>query len=272
MKRRITQIISTYAHNFYITGFISVTLYQGTLKSVCAPGLNCYACPAAGFSCPIGTLQHFGAVRQFPYFLLGFLGLVGLGVARFTCGWLCPFGFFQDMMKKISKRVVPLPPRLTHLKYAFLVIPAILLPIWLGDSWFSKLCPAGGLTAALPWVFMDTSRSEVVAGLEVRPLIGTIFWIKMGILAGFLAAMVFIKRPFCRLMCPLGAILSLFNRFSILRLVVDKEACTACGFCHDRCPVDLVSYDEVDSPNCIKCLECTKCPSGAVKVKAVLGR
>ena len=272
MKRRITQIISTCLHNFYITGFISVSLYQGFMKSFCAPGLNCYACPAATFSCPIGTLQHYGVVRQFPYFLLGFLGLVGMSVARFTCGWLCPFGFFQDMMKKISRRVVPLPGRLTYLKYAFLIIPAILLPIFLADSWFSKLCPAGGIEGALPWVFMDTSRSELLMGMEVRPLIGTLFWIKMGILAAFLVGMVFIKRPFCRLMCPLGAILSLFNRVSILRLRVSDTACTKCGFCQGVCPVDLKSYEEVDSTNCIKCLECTKCPSGAVKLKAVLGR
>ena len=271
MKRRITQIISAYAHNFYITGFISVSLYQGFFKGFCAPGLNCYACPAATFSCPIGTLQHYGVVRQFPYFLVGLLGLVGLGIARFTCGWLCPFGFFQDMMKKLSKRVVPLPPRLTYLKYAFLVIPAILLPIWLGDSWFSKLCPAGGIEAALPWVFMDTSKSELLMGMEVRPLIGTLFYIKMVILAAFLVGMVFIKRPFCRLMCPLGAILSFFNRISILRLEVDRNACTGCGFCRQKCPVDLESFSEVDSTNCIKCLECTKCPAGAVKVKAVLG-
>lgn len=272
MKRRITQIISTCLHNFYITGFISVSLYQGVMKSFCAPGLNCYACPAATFSCPIGMLQHYGVIRQFPYFLVGFLGLLGMSVARFTCGWLCPFGFFQDMMKKISKRVVALPHRLTYLKYAFLVIPAILLPIFLGDSWFSKLCPAGAIEAALPWVFMDTSRSESLMGMEVRPLIGTLFWIKMAILAGFLVGMVFIKRPFCRLMCPMGAILSLFNRFSVLRLHVDKQACTGCGLCHQKCPVDIYPYSQVDSTNCIKCLECTKCPEGAIKIIAVLGR
>jgi ferredoxin-type protein NapH len=268
----VIQAISAYAHNFYITGFITVGLYQGALKSLCSPGLNCYACPAAGFSCPIGTLQHYGAIRQFPFLLVGFLGLLGMGLARFSCGWLCPFGFFQDMMKKISKRVVPLPPKLTYLKYAFLIVPAIVLPIWLAESWFSKLCPAGSLTGAIPWALMDTSRSPVLAGMEVRPLIGTLFWIKMAILAGFLVAMVFIKRPFCRLMCPLGAILSLFNRFSILRLVVNKDVCTRCGFCQDVCPVDLRSYDEVDSANCIKCLECTKCPAGAVKIKPILGR
>ncbi len=267
----MVQVLAAYAQNFYLTGFISVSLYQGVLKSFCAPGLNCYACPAATFSCPIGTLQHYGIVRQFPYFLLGFLGLVGMSVARFTCGWLCPFGFFQDMMKKISKRVVPLPPRLTYLKYAFLIVPAIILPIYLGDSWFSKICPSGGLTAALPWVFMDTSRSEFHAGMEVRPLLGTMFAIKMVILGGFLIAMVFIKRPFCRLMCPLGAILSLFNRVSILKIRVEGPVCTGCGLCRENCPVDINPCDEVDSSNCIKCLECTKCPHGAIKVRAGLG-
>jgi ferredoxin-type protein NapH len=272
MKRRITQVISTLAHNFYLAGFFSVTIYQGVFKSICGPGLNCYACPAAGVSCPIGSLEHFGVVRQFPFFLIGFLGLLGMGVARFSCGWLCPFGFFQDMMKKLSKRVVPLPHKLTYLKYAFLIIPTILLPIFLGDMWFSKFCPAGALEGALPWVSMDTSKSELLRGLDVGSLVGTVFWIKMVIFAGFLVAMVFIKRPFCRLMCPLGAIFSLFNRISIIRLRVDKDVCRKCGFCKDICPMDLHAYEEVDSLNCIKCFQCTKCPAGAVKVKAVLGR
>ena len=69
LKRRIFQTLGTFLPNSYLQGFslsiangalkISPSLYQGSLKSVCSPLLNCYACPSALFSCPIGTLQHF---------------------------------------------------------------------------------------------------------------------------------------------------------------------------------------------------------------------
>jgi polyferredoxin len=271
MKRRLWQIASTILHNLYLPAFANITIYQGVLKGYCTPALNCYACPAAFMSCPIGTLQHFAIRHQFPLFLAGFLGLVGMGVGRMICGWLCPFGFLQDIMKKISKRTVRLPGWLGSFKYVSLVLLAILLPVLLGDMWFSKLCPAGAIQAAIPWALAGTSDSPEWAGLDVHSMIGTFFWIKMVILAVFLLAVVFIKRPFCRLACPLGAIFSLFNRISLVRLKLDSSKCTECGLCRRMCPVDLNAYWELDSPECIKCLECTKCPTGAISVRFGFG-
>ena len=264
-KRRIWQIVSAILHNGYFPAYFGTFLYQGFLKGGCTPTLNCYACPSAFLSCPIGALQNFAMRRQFPYFLAGFFGLVGMGVGRMTCGWLCPFGLLQDALKKLSRRVMRLPAWTGYLKYVSLVVLAIALPYFLTESWFSKLCPAGGLEGAIPWIGVGASGSEALAGMEVRSMVGTMFWVKMAILAAFLAGMVFVKRPFCRTSCPMGAIFSLFNKVSLVRLKVDGAACTKCDFCRDVCPVDLHAYREVDSPECIKCLECTKCPQGAIK-------
>ena len=73
-------------------------------------------------SCPIGALQNFVAMRMFPFFVIGFMGLVGAGLGRMTCGWICPFGLLQDLMKKISRRTVKLPRWMGYLKYAALVV------------------------------------------------------------------------------------------------------------------------------------------------------
>jgi ferredoxin-type protein NapH len=271
MKRRIWQIASTLMHNGYLPVFFNLGLYQGFLKGYCTPTLNCYACPGAFLSCPIGALQHFAARGQFPFFLVGFLGLVGMAVGRMTCGWLCPFGFLQDMMKKLSRRAVRMPRWMGKLKYVSLVVIALMLPILLGEPWFSKLCPAGGIQGAIPWALAGSSDSPAMEGFDVSSMIGTLFWIKMVILGILLLGMVFIKRPFCRAFCPLGAIFSLFNRLSVIRLDVDPERCDGCGFCEGICPVDLKVYEEVDSAECIKCLECTKCPAGVITLRYGLG-
>ena len=114
-------------------------------------------------------------------------------------------------------------------------------------------------------------ETQITNRLDVRSMIGTFFWIKMVIVAAFLVAMVFVKRPFCRTFCPLGAIFSLFNRISLVKLRLDKSKCTECGLCRRLCPVDLNAYLELDSPECIKCLECTKCPTGAITARFGLG-
>jgi ferredoxin-type protein NapH len=268
-KRHIWQAVSTAVHNGYIPAYFTTFLYQGALKGGCTPTLNCYACPSAFFSCPIGSLQNFAMRRQFPYLLVGFFGVVGMAVGRMTCGWLCPFGFLQDGMKKISRRVVRLPAWTGYLKYVSLIVLAIALPIWLTESWFSKLCPQGAVEGAIPWAVAGLAGNDALQGMDIGVMIGKMFWTKMAILGGLLVAMVYIKRPFCRTACPMGAILSLFNKISFVRLRVDDHACIDCNFCRDVCPVDLRANRQVDSPECIKCLECTKCPQGAIKT--VLG-
>ena len=84
---------------------------QNVTKAVPCLGLNCYACPLAVFSCPIGSLQHFAGVRQIPYYLLGFLGLIGALGGRVACGWFCPFGWLQEQLHKIPVRKWSVRPR-----------------------------------------------------------------------------------------------------------------------------------------------------------------
>ncbi|RMG61133.1 MAG: 4Fe-4S binding protein, partial [Deltaproteobacteria bacterium] len=230
----------------------TATLYQGSLKSFCVPVLNCYACPNALFSCPIGTIQHFMVTGHFPFYALGTLGVVGSAVGRMTCGTLCPFGFFQDILYKFRTWKFSLPQWVRWFRYVVLVSLVFIIPYITHENWFSKLCPMGTLIAGLPWVTLN---------VNVRSMVKTMFWVKISILLFFVTTSTMTKRPFCRAVCPLGAIFSVFNKASFLKLEWNADTCTRCGKCQKICPVDIRVDREPNSIDCLRCLDCTRCPS-----------
>jgi ferredoxin-type protein NapH len=281
--RRWTQIAGTLAANPWFAYIGTRAIYQGRAKGVCFPGFNCYACPLALMSCPIGSLQHSfatmspqgdaaaGVSRQAAavvhhaqsfsisafLYVVGFIGIIGAVFGRLVCGWVCPFGLLQDLLYKIPSPKLRIPRWARFGKYATLVILAMLIPYITGVHWFSRLCPAGSLEGAVPLKLLPPKTP--------LPPVGWFFWLKMGILVAFLLWMVASKRPFCRTACPLGAMYALLNPVSLYRMRVDYDMCDKCGACRDVCPVDINIYDNANSPECIRCLECKKaCPNGAI--------
>jgi polyferredoxin len=252
LKRRIFQAAGTIFPNAYVQWFLAPTLYQGRLKGVCTPLFNCYACPSALFSCPIGTMQHFAATGAIPYYGAGLLATIGASVGRMTCGTLCPFGFLQDLLYKLKTWKGSLPGWGRYLRYAALALLVFLIPYLTHQNWFSKLCPVGTLTAGLPWVTLNRG---------LHAMIGSLFWVKLSILLFFVAASVPVKRIFCRAACPLGAIFSFFNGSSFLQLAWNPDTCSRCGKCQKICPVDIRADYNPTNPECVRCWDCTRCPS-----------
>jgi polyferredoxin len=128
-----------------------------------------------------------------------------------------------------------------------------------GEPWFCKLCPAGTLEAGIPLTSLNA---------DLREMTGLLFTVKLGILAAFIILFVLCKRPFCRTVCPLGAIYGLFNKVSILQPKVDYEKCIHCDACLRDCPVEIKAYEKnaCQSTSCIRCYRCMKCPAGAVSI------
>lgn len=173
--RHAVQALWTVVTNSYWIGFVRGRIYQGKIKNVCVPGLNCYSCPGAVASCPIGALQAtIGSYEyQMAFYVAGFMILVGTLMGRFVCGWLCPFGLVQDLLHKI-----PLPKRLKLrtfrgdralrcLKYLILVVFVILMPLYFTDligqgfPWFCKLvCPVGTLEGGIPLVLLNQAHAH----------------------------------------------------------------------------------------------------------------
>lgn len=239
-------------------GLLSTNLYFLQLKWFPFPVLNCYACPLATFACPIGSLQFALGVGFFPFYLLGIVFLSGLLLGRITCGWFCPFGFIQDLLYKIPiKRKFRLPSYISYGKYLFLFLLVLILPLILQEPIFCKICPMGTLEGGIPWPIIEPA---------LRPLLGGLYVLKIALLLGILLLAVLTPRPFCKGMCPLGALLSFFNRFSFLRVEVKEEVCRTCGLCGPPCPQGLVIYEDEGHPDCLGCMRCKVCD--AVEMRA----
>ncbi|WP_154698262.1 4Fe-4S binding protein, partial [Clostridium botulinum] len=100
------QALATLLSNSNVTGFFTGKIYKGNIKGICVPGLNCYSCPGAVGSCPIGSLQAIiGSSKfKFSYYIVGSMMLFGILLGRLVCGFLCPFGWFQELLYKIPSK------------------------------------------------------------------------------------------------------------------------------------------------------------------------
>lgn len=255
--------------NSYLPGFAQGKIYKGKFKNLCVPGLNCYSCPGAVGACPIGALQAvIGSWNfKFAFYVAGFLVFVGALIGRFVCGWLCPFGLIQDLLYKVpfsgKLKTFRADKLLRKLKYVILLIFVILLPMFLvdilgqGAPYFCKLiCPVGTLEGGIPLVLLNQSMHSALGWLYV--------W-KNVLLAATIILSIVIYRPFCKYICPLGAVYSVFNPISVFRYQVDKEKCVHCGACERACKMQVNPTENANHPECIRCGQCKKiCPTGAI--------
>ncbi len=262
--RLAVQLLFTIITNGYMYGFLRGKIYRGGLKYVCVPGLNCYSCPGALSSCPVGALQALLNQRGFrvPFSALGFFFLFGSILGRFVCGCLCPFGLVQDLLYKIpffrKKKTLPFHKYLKFGKYAVLLLLVCFGSVFLFGGFakvpaFCKyLCPSGTLFGAVPLLAMNES---------LRAQAGGLFYWKLGVLIFIIILSMKWFRPFCQYLCPLGAIYGLFNRFSLVQIHWEKERCISCKACERACPAALSVVEISRSPECIRCGKCVDaCP------------
>lgn len=267
--QRIAQLLSAALTNGYLIGFQRGRIYAGGTKAVCVPVLNCYSCPGALGACPIGALQtSLGGVRRhFPFYVLGLLMLFGIVLGRVVCGLLCPFGLVQDLLHQLPLpkwRVLgPVDRPARYLKYLVLLILVIGLPAFAVTKtgatppYFCKyLCPAGTLGGGIPLMLADPN---------IRRLAGALFGWKTLVLLIVALTSAVIPRPFCRYLCPLGALYSLFNRFSFFQMRLDEGKCVKCQRCVHACPMAVNVTEDSNHPECIRCGKCKAvCPVDAI--------
>ena len=268
--RKLVQLAAALLQNANLKGFAEGKIYTGQTKAVCVPGLNCYSCPAAVGACPLGALQNALSVSaQRPaFYVIGLIALFGLLLGRMICGWLCPFGWIQELLYKAPGpkiRKSRVTRALSWIKYGVLAVFAVILPLWYGITKFPMpafckyICPAGTLEGAAGLLIHPAN-----AGL--RSMLGELFSLKAAILVLTVTACVFVYRAFCRFICPLGAVYSLFSRIALAGVRVEASVCSGCGACVRTCRMDVL---RVGDRECIHCGECVSvCPEKAISIRA----
>jgi len=163
------------------------------------------------------------------------------------CGWICPFGTVQEFVGKIGRKIfkkeynnfIPsvIDKPLRYLRYVILLLVVVNTAIS-GKLLFSNFDPYFALFNI--WSSEVTRLSLLVLGLT---LIGSLF----------------VERPWCKYLCPFGALLGIFNLFRIVKLKRNEKTCINCKKCDQACPmnIDISTSKTITDHQCISCLLCT---------------
>lgn len=244
--------------------FVSLLLLHSSwgpeFKWLCNPVLSCHSCALAWFACPVGIFIHYSGYHIFPFLALGTVLLLGVLIGRLLCGWVCPFGLLQDLLYRLPGPKYELPAWTAYIKYAVLFVTVLLMPFLFSEqTWYSfcRICPASAIQVTLPNLL-----SAGFAGFSAATAI------KIAVLLLTLAAAVLSSRSFCKVMCPIGALLAPLNFISLWKIRVPTQNCIGCGKCEKTCPQQGGPAGRIAQglpPNraleCIVCHECqTICP------------
>ncbi|MFH0825530.1 MAG: 4Fe-4S binding protein, partial [Pseudomonadota bacterium] len=228
---------------------------------ICFPVLNCHSCPTSVFACPLGVIGQFASIGAVPLTVIGGIALVGLLAGRVVCGWVCPFGLVQDLLYKVPYAKFSIPAWTRFIKYGVFIGLVVAVPVFLGTQfpvYFCRLCPVATIESSIPWALMQGTTN---------------MWtlvIRLVILFAIIILVMGHRRFFCKVLCPLGACLSVFNRFAAV-FPERSTDCIECSACQKICPMTVeCSKEELGvfdnrPEECISCLECKeKCPTKSV--------
>ncbi len=215
------------------------------------------------------------------------LVVLTLLVGRFFCGYVCPTGTCIDLWRRhvLRRYHDALPGRdLSRWKYylLFLLFASALFGVslvWmfdplsvfirfmtlvvypaaalLADATLSLLSPAAERLDLLPLSYLSVFRPSFQGALSVLAIFGAILMLELAQ-----------RRFWCRNLCPLGAFLAIFSRFSLFRRKVSYD-CAGCGECEGVCPTGAI-FDEGKKSAAAECLECytcaSACPTGEITI------
>ena len=217
------------------------------------------------------SLSFLPKIQFWPAVMAANIGLLVLFVAlamicgRVYCSFLCPLGILQDLLYRL--RITGAKKRRymqgwtepeNALRYG--ILAAFLAVICIGYGSFAFLIEPYSLFGMMVTSFLG--RGVTVA------VVSAVFF-------AVIAFMVFKwGRAWCNTVCPVGAILSILSRRSLMRPVIDKDKCVGCGLCGKACRANCIDTKNhmVDTSRCVMCFDCIdNCREGAIKYGFSMG-
>lgn len=280
-----------------IVQFVSFVLFSAVVfglgpSSIVLPVVHSLGSPQKTVGDAFTVLQQMLYETLFPWVPLASFLLVAVVLGRALCGWVCPFGFVQDLLAYIKREPmqVSLRTHQTMLNIKYFLLGATLfvsgtlaaaLAMGAGRSYesalgvfapapFNALSPSDTLFAILPRIVLKAWYGVAVESLLASPLL----WVRLFIMGVFLVLAVYVPRSWCKYACPHGALLAILNHFSFLGLKREPVKCTkdGCRRCVEVCPMEVrileLPWEKFTDPECIYCLKCVDaCTTKAIKPK-----
>lgn len=236
----------------------------------------------------------------FPWIAFASFLVVGVLIGRSMCGWVCPFGFIQDLVGFVKRRQTEFSLRshasMLYLKY---IITGIALFVSATFSATKVMGISGGYEGALgvlvKFPFTVFSPAEVLftavpsgiqyfsSAIMVTPVaevfgklasMSLLFWFSFALMIAILVLAAYVPRSWCRYFCPHGAIMAMLNKFSFIGLRRDPVKCErgGCRLCVAACPMRVpildLPWEKFSHEECIYCMKCVDaCKDKAIRLK-----
>ncbi|MDT7891425.1 MAG: 4Fe-4S binding protein [Thermoproteota archaeon] len=247
--------------------------------------------PWTSFPSALDMLQIMIILLVPPLLPLASIVFFNVILGRIFCGWLCPFGFVQDLAAylfnakrfissridhnlKFFKYIVLIIVLLTCLAFANLTITNTLdlfaqnYGRGIAIMPFTAIAPDATLFGTIPLLF---SLGILPNADKLLSSLNTALFIRYFILVIVLVLAARISRFWCRYVCPMGSLNAIFSSKSILGIYRSVGKCDECGLCNKICPVQIdvinAKIGRIDSKECIMCFECVAaCHTDAISI------
>ncbi len=198
------------------------------------------------------------------------IAVASLFFGRFFCGWICPMGIVQHLGSRIfqsadrSERYAGNTYKRVH-KIKYIVLIVFIFCAFFGvilSGWLDPLSIVTRFSVSViaPFLslFVDEGVSEQLA-YNISVITGVIF-------VGAFLLNIYIPRFWCRVICPLGALLSVFSINPLFKIIRNREKCIRCGLCRQNCQGACEPDGDIISSECLMCMNCLDvCPVGALR-------